>query len=260
MKLNKTALIMEIINPVMEEQGLKMVYCKKGEWKWEKEILGSMECVEISDYDGYLDLVIGNRKGKKQGMGRNLLSTIKEPRTTKWDWAYKDKSDKSNREELYRNIILDFRDILIVNCEKILNENAITVKNRVPNSKHFEMLCNTSTEISKKSYEELAADRKDDLEIAYSLMAKVASMHGQPIEEVEEELVLYASVIEYIIMKLDNIRKKINYDYENIVLSKYDKNGYVCHSMNVLLEIFGAWERPELLEGRQRCIKKFFEK
>lgn len=259
MRINKKALIMEIVNPVMEEMGLELVCCKTGEWKWEKEIIGSKEYVEIMDFDGRISLVIGNQKGQKYKQGEALLRTIDNPRTTWWDWTYKDKSDASNREELYRNILFDFRDILQVNCESILNENAITVKNRVPNSKHFKLLCDVSLENVKAKYEELIMEVKDELDAVQLLMSKAAGMHEDSVEQVEEMLVLYAAVIVYIIMKQDGVRKKVDYEYQTLVVSKYDKRGYVGHSTNVLLDIFGIWKNPEKLSGEQRAVKAFFE-
>ena len=190
----KRRLVNEILVPVMEEKGFGMTRSSQGLWEWKKEIDRVMEMVSVLDLDGLVSMEIGMSKGGIRGKSAiDLLPTLEHPRTRAMEWAYVGRE----RDGLYRDILLDMRDILLKNGEGILRENAEGLKKCIPNRRHFECLRDEGEELAEEYGERLGIDGSQDVLEAYDMVAeRLRGLCGRPLEEVERDLIGFSALME----------------------------------------------------------------
>ncbi|MBQ7954603.1 MAG: hypothetical protein IJ282_02525 [Lachnospiraceae bacterium] len=240
--MNKNKMIKEIISPVMEEKGFHFKRHVTGLWEWEKQIEDIREEVSIVDFRGAISLIIGkSMKGVCYVEGESLLSTLDNPRTKQSDWKYWETIDA----ELYKNILLDFKDILILNCDEVLKQHVKEIRSAIPNKKHFERYVEHFDELAEEGRNKLEISNQNVLEIWRIIMDNVRLLIGHPVEEVEDLLLGYAAFMEKEMLRQYGGRREINYDKENCRLCEVGKTR---SAFNFLAEMFWAWESEALWE------------
>lgn len=249
--MNKKSMIKEIIKPVMDEKGFVLISDKRGIWTWEKEVLGVKEKVNLWDFDGRLSLHIGiSRSGIEAVQASSLINTLESPRTDFGDWDYSVSDDK---ETMYSNILLDYRDILIKNCDEAIQKNAKEISVVMENdSRRFNLLCNQFDELKRLYYDKFHVAEKEIVDVIGEVLDKVIECQGSPLSSVESELVGYAVLLESLLLEKKGVRKKLNYEYQSSVLT--DEHG---KSVNILSDIFYAWEDIDFMEILRWKIMQF---
>ncbi len=254
--MNRKELMKKIIYPVMDDKGFQLKRSTKGIWEWEKEVSGIPENVMITDVSGRVSLTIGKSRGNVEaGRAESLIETIENPRTTMWDWTYEGAHTTfKSKEELYENILLDYRDIIVKNCDEVLLKNAEKLKRVVPNQKHFQYMCENHTQLAKICREEMAIKGESVQQILGLVMEKIKELSRKPLEEVEFELVSYAAFLEDIVLEHYGGIRKVNYEQESIMISGVGKYKKSC---NLLVDVFWMWEDNNRMDTLRREWDKF---
>lgn len=250
-------LIQRIIGPVMIEKGLSLRSNSDGIWVWEKDMDGIMEEVNLWDMDGSLSMHIGLVKhGGKPALGNKLWETLENPRTDWAEWAY---CIHMQKDKLYENILLDMRDILIMHCDAELERNAEEIRKAIPNRKHFEKLRDHYEQLALEYRGKLGTRGMDILEICEAIAEQVKTRWNKPLEEVEDDLVGYAALLESEILRQYGGIREVNEETDAIVISKVGF-GRSTDSFNVLKRIFWIWEGKDKLEIWWNLMKSFQER
>lgn len=253
----KKQLIQKIIGPVMIEKGLSLRSNSDGIWVWEKDMHGIMEEVNLWDMDRSLSMHIGLGKlGGEPALGNKLWKTLENPRTDWTEWAY---CIHTQKEKLYENILLDMRDILIMHCDAELERNAEEIRKAIPNRKHFEKLRDHYEQLALEYRGKLGTRGMDILEICEAIAEQVKMRWNKPLEEVEDDLVGYAALLESEILRQYGGIREVNEEMDAIVISKVGF-GRFTDSFNVLTEIFWIWEGKDKLEIWWNLMKSFQER
>lgn len=240
--MKRNELIINIIGPVMSEKGFELETDKRGYWRWKKIVLGEKEEVTLMDIQQIVRLTIGKAKrGVMFLSGDQLLHTLDNPRTKSEDWFYY-KSEGSQKQEIYENILKDIRDILVKNCDRILEEHAEKIKNAVPNKRHFEKLRDNYEKIAEEYSQKYVTDNKDILEILDVIMYQISRMFEEPLQDVENDLLGFAAIMYYEVQKQYGGKLEVDEELENIMLVDVGKNKT---SYSFLLDIFGMWKNRE---------------
>lgn len=255
--IRKKDLVKQIIYPVMEEMGFVLVEAGRGSWEWEKEVEGIKEAVSIDDFDHRVSLVIGKSgRGVLAVQGEKLLQTLEKPRTTGWDWS--DQYKPGDRRERYEDILLDFRDILVKNCDTVLREHAKELKKQVPNQKHFEYMCGHREKLVEEYSKKLGIDGSQNIMETFDIiLERVRERVGKPLEEVEKDLVGYAVLLEAEILRLYGGVREVNEEYGSVLITKVGK-GVQNNFFNTLGTIFWVWEK-EWVENSRKEIRTLYE-
>ncbi len=262
----KKELMNQIIVPVMEEKNFLMTENRYGSWIWKKEVEGVMEQVLILDLDGSIDLYIGISKGSADWessvfseRGTSLLSTLEHPRTTA-DHHYYILYEKTQKD-IYENLLLDFRDILLKNCDTILVENARKVKKIIPNRKHFEYMCSNREQLVKEYGRKLGIDgHRNILEVYDKIIEQVKELMGKPLAAVENDLIGYAVLLEEEILRQYGGERKVNDEMGTVVISRVGFNEPKS-SFNTLSEMFWMWKHNgESIQGQKKNMEYFYNK
>lgn len=256
-KSRRNRLIQEIIGPVMAEKGLSLRSSDDGSWTWEKDVGGIMEEIGIWDSGSRLSMTLGLGKlGARRKMGHELLCTLEHPRTEWMEWSY---FKYSERERLYEDILLDMRDILLANCDTILERNAEEVRNAIPNRKHFEKLRDHCGQLAERYREELGTGGKDLAGICEAIGEQVRMRQGKPPEEVEDDLVGYAALLETELLRQYGGIREIHEELDSITISG---TGYkrARNSFNLLGDIFWAWKTDGAVDSWKEEMRAFQDK
>lgn len=251
-------LIQKIIGPVMIEKNLSLRSNSDGIWVWEKDMDGIMEEVNLWDMEGSLSMNIGLLKvmGKSISV-QDLLETLEHPRTDRWEWDYW--TCRVEQEKLYENILLDMRDILIMHCDAVLEKNAEEVRKAIPNRKHFEKLRDHYEQLALEYRGKLGTEGMDIVEICDAIAEQVKMRWNKSLEEVEDDLVGYAALLESEILRQYGGIRQVNEEKDAIVISKVGF-GRSTDSINVLGRIFWIWKGKEKIEIWRNQMKSFQEK
>ena len=256
-KARKKQLIEKIIGPVMTEKGLSLRTNSDGIWVWEKDMDGIMEEVCLWDMEGSLSMQIGLMKlGVWPGLGNDLLETLEHPRTNWTEWTYWIRAQK---EKLYENILLDMKDILIMHCDAVLEKNAEELRKAIPNRKHFEKFRDHYDQLVLEYHERLGTRGMDILGVCESIAEQVKMRWGKPLEEVEDDLVGYAALLESELLQQYGGIRKVDEKMDAIVISEVGF-GRSRDSFNVLRDIFWIWEGKEKLEIWWNKMESFQER
>lgn len=255
--IRKKDLMKRIIYPVMEEMGFTLAEEGRGCWEWEKEIEGIEESVAIYDSDHRISLMIGKTMWNVLAIqGEELLQTLEQPRTTEWDWS--DKYKSGDRKERYEDILLDFRDILLKNCDIVLTEHARKVNRQVPNQKHYKYMYEHWEELTKENYKKLGIDGSQNIMETFDIiLEKVRERIGKPVEEVEKDLIGYAVLLESEMLRLYGGVREVSEKYGTVVISHVGKDS---RCFNGLVTIFWVWEDEEAMEDRRWEIRHLYER
>ena len=171
--MNKKKMIKEIIQPVMEEKGFELISDKRGNWTWVKEIQGLAEEVSVSDMDGGLFLDMGlSGFGVMLCQERNLWDTLEHPRTEMMDMYYRLSPDP---ESAFRNRLLDCRDILVKNVDRVLEENARSIKKPMEDQRRrFSLFRDKYAEYVEKNSIEYQNEKLTIYEVIEKVLQKIA--------------------------------------------------------------------------------------
>lgn len=240
----KKELMYQIIVPVMEEKGFLMTENRYGTWIWKKEVEGVMEEVSILDFGGSMNLYIGISKGGVNWVtseeGGSLLSTLESPRTTADQHHYI--LYEKTQKDIYENLLLDFRDIILKNCDTILVENARKVKQIIPGRKHFEYICSNREQLVKEYSQRLGIDGTQNiLEVYDKIVEQVRKLMGKPLAEVENDLVGYAALLEEEILRQYGGERKVNDELGTVSIRQVG-SGISKKSFNLLTDMFCMWK------------------
>lgn len=256
----KKELMNQIIVPVMEEKDFLMTESRNGCWVWKKEVEGVMEEVSILDFDGRMDLHIGLSRGEVNSEpGVSLLSTLEHPRTTAehCDYILYEKTQK----DIYENLLLDFRDVILKNCDTILVENAKKVKQIIPSRKHFEYMCNNREQLVKEYGEKLGIDgHQNILEVYDKIIEQVRKLLGKPLAVVENDLTGYAALLEEEILRQYGGERKVNNEMGTVTIRRVGFNEPKT-SFNILVNIFSMWKQDgKGIQGKKKEMEYFYNK
>lgn len=256
--IRKKDLMRRIIYPVMEEMGFVLAKQDRASWEWRKEVEGVEEAVTFYDFDHRVSFTVGKDIGDAFAVqGEELLQTLEHPRTTKWDWSDKDKP--GDRRERYEDILLDFRDILLKNCDTVLKEHAEKLKKQVPNQKHFEYMCSHREELIEEYRKKLGIDGSQNIMETFDIiLEKVKERIGKPLEEVERDLIGYAVLLESEMLRLYGGVRSVNEEYGSVMLSGVGK-GVSYNCFNTLTDVFWVWENEKVMEDRRKEIRRLYE-
>ncbi|MCM1097613.1 MAG: hypothetical protein NC427_06060 [Ruminococcus flavefaciens] len=256
--VRKKELMKRIIYPVMEEMGFTLVEETRGAWEWMKEVEGVNEVVSIYDLDHRISLMIGEDVGDTGAVqGEKLLQTLEKPRTTEWDWS--DQYKPGDRRERYEDILLDFRDILLKNCDTVLREHAEKIKKQVPNRRHFEYMCAHREELLEEYREKLGIDGSQNIMETFDIILEgVRERLGKPLEEVEKDLLGYAVLLEAEILRLYGGVREVSERYGSVMLSNVGK-GLIGTSFNTMTTVFWVWKNENVMEDMRKEIRQLYE-
>lgn len=240
----KKELMNQIIVPVMEEKGFLMTENRYGSWVWEKEVEGVMEKVSILDSGPSMNLYIGLSRGGVNWVtseeGVSLLSTLESPRTTARQRFYR--LYEKTQKDIYENLLLDFRDIILKNCDAILVENARKVKQIIPGRKHFEYICSNREQLVKEYGQRLGIDGTQSiLEVYDKIVEQVRELMGRPLEMVEDDLMGYAVLLEEEILRQYGGERKVNNEMNTVTIHQVG-SGVSKKSFNTLTDMFWMWK------------------
>lgn len=240
----KKELMNQIIIPVMEEKDFVLTENRNGTWIWKKEVEGVMEAVSILDFDGRMDLHIGVSRGGVNWVnsvnGESLLYTLESPRTTADQCNYR--LHEKTQKDLYENLLLDFRDILLKNCDTVLVENARKLKQIIPNKKHYEYMCNNREQLVKEYSQRLGIDGTQNiLEVYDKIIEQVRELMGKPLAVVENDLVGYAALLEEEILRQYGGVRKENDELGTVIITQV---GFKepKRTFNTMTDMFWMWK------------------
>lgn len=220
----------------------------------EKKVKGIDESVMIFDSEGRLSLDIGISKMEASAArGENLLSTLEHPRTNEWDWTYV--LHQKKRENIYEEILLDFRDILIKNCDEVIEKNVEQLKLVVPNEKHFELMCNNRENLLEEYRAKLGITGQNIFEVLEIILKQIEGLYGEPLEMVENDLVGYAVVWEEEVLRQYSGSRDLDYLRCACLIENIGKEKYI---MNCLMDMFWIWKDPERAEYYKQKIESYF--
>ncbi|MBD5534667.1 MAG: hypothetical protein HDQ99_03195 [Lachnospiraceae bacterium] len=250
--------IKEIINPLMEGKGYAFSRIDRNSWQWDKYIDDIYQSVGVYDVRGSMNLSIGD--GLSQKPGYALLSKLRKPRTTEKQWSGGIRGWEG-KEELIRDIILDYRDILEKCCDETIQECVETEKNKLPNRGHYLRFCAEYDTLSEEYYGKMGMEKKDIREILSDIKARMEELRDKDVREVETELLGMAAAYEKRILEEYGGEKKNN---ERPATCTIDNVGEKRMLYNVLGDIFhafsksqngGAWKIGwEILETKYRKL------
>lgn len=165
------------------------------------------------------------------------------------------------KEELIRDIILDYRDILEKCCDETIQECVETEKNKLPNRGHYLRFCAEYDTLSEEYYGKMGMEKKDIREILSDIKARMEELRDKDVREVETELLGMAAAYEKRILEEYGGEKKNN---ERPATCTIDNVGEKRMLYNVLGDIFhafsksqngGAWKIGwEILETKYRKL------
>lgn len=256
----KKELMDQIIVPIMEEKDFLLTENIKGCWTWKKEVEGVMEEVAIWDFDGRMDMHIGVSVGELNSVsGGSLLSTLESPRTTEdhCDYILYEKTQK----DIYENLLLDFRDILLKDCDTILVENARQLKQIVPNKKHYEYICSNREQLVKEYSQRLGIDGTQNiLEVYDKIIEQVRELIGKPLAEVENDLVGYAALLEEEILHQYGGVRKENNELGSVIITQVGFEEPKS-TFNTMSDMFWAWKHDGAnLQHDREELERFYYK
>ncbi len=251
----KRRLVNEVLVPVMEEKGFEMTSSSHGLWEWKKEIDGVMEMVSVLDLDGLVSMEIGMSKGGIRAKSAvDLLPTLEHPRTRAMEWAYVGRE----RDGLYRDILLDMRDILLKNGEGILRENAEGLKKCIPNRRHFECLRDEGEELAEEYGERLGIDGSQDVLEAYDMVAeRLRGLCGRPLEEVERDLIGLSALMEREVLRWYGGEREISEEYDTVMV--VDSGALKTDSYNFMTHLFAIWKSERHIEVFRKQLEHYYE-
>lgn len=238
----KDMLIMEIINPLMENKGFTLKRPEANFWQWEIWIDEVYQYVQLHDTNGCIYLVIG--RGEKHWPGEMLLPYMDNPRTNREQWRYGlFEKDGIGKEALFQDIFADCHDILEKYCDTILQECVEEMKNSVPNHHHFLRFQQEYDALSSEYYEKLAMGDQNAVEALESVKQYMEPLRGKPVAEVETELLGLAAAYEKKILEEYGGEKGVREEMDSSYICKVGKTKRV---LNILVSIFGVWEKWDL--------------
>ena len=252
----KRRLVNEVLVPVMEEKGFEMTSSSHGLWEWKKEIDGAMEMVSVLDLDGLVSMEIGMSKGGIRAKSAvDLLPTLEHPRTRAMEWAYVGRE----RDGLYRDILLDMRDILLKNGEGILRENAEGLKKCIPNRRHFECLRDEGERLAEEYGERLGIDGSQDVLEAYDMVAeRLRGLCGRPLEEVERDLIGLSALMEREVLRWYGGKREISEEYDTVMV--VDSGALKTDSYNFMIHFFAIWKDKRRIESYREQLEWYYER
>lgn len=232
----------------MQEQGFELRTDKRSFWEWHKDILDVDECLVIINKQSTLQLLFGTPIGNCHYiMGSKLLNTINNPRTKSEDWRYF--RYEGDLKELFNNVLMDMRDIIINNWEKVLEEQAIKYKEDVPNKKHFDIYMENYERLASDALEKYDMEGNSVLEVFDVVITQIQSLQGKSLEESENTLLELAAMLEKVILDTHGGERYVNENARTIVLLKVGKSKM---SFDVLVRIFFMWENTMNLEEHRK--------
>ncbi len=248
----KDMLVMEMINPLMENKGFILKRPEANFWQWEIWIDEVYQYVQLHDTKGCIYLVIG--RGEKHWPGEMLLPYMDNPRTNREQWRYGlFEKDGAGKEALFQDIFADCHDILEKYCDTILRECVEEMKNSVPNHHHFLRFQQEYDALSAEYYEKLSMGDKNAMEALESVQQYMEPLRGKPVAEVETELLGLAAAYEKKILEEYGGEKGVREEMDSSYICKVGKKD---DSLNILLYIFGTWEREEYWDTVKRKIAR----
>lgn len=252
----KRRLINEILVPVMEEKGFEMTNSSRGLWEWKKEIDGVMESVTVLDQDGMLSMEIGMTKGDMWAKtASSLLPTLEHPRTKEGEWVYV----SHDRDGLYRDILLDMRDILLKNGDGILRENAEGLKKCVPNRRHFECMRDEGEALAEEYGRKLGIDGSQDMLEAYDMVAeRLRGLCGRPLEEVERDLIGFSALMEREVLRWYGGEREISEEYDTVMIG--NSGALKTDSYNFMTHLFAIWKDERRIESFRRQLEWYYDR
>ena len=231
--------IKEIINPLMEGKGYAFSRIDRNSWQWDKYIDDIYQSVGVYDVRGSMNLSIGD--GLSQKPGYALLSKLRKPRTTEKQWSGGIRGWEG-KEELIRDIILDYRDILEKCCDETIQECVETEKNKLPNRGHYLRFCAEYDTLSEEYYGKMGMEKKDIREILSDIKARMEELRDKDVREVETELLGMAAAYEKRILEEYGGEKRNNERYATCTI---DNVGEKRMLYNVLGDIFHAFSKSQ---------------
>ena len=180
----------------MDKNGFTLAKYERGDWYYRKKIEGALLEICISDANGRLHMHIGIYGKGYDAQAEQFLGTLTAPRTSTWDWDYWRKESEEKKEKAYKDTLYDFRDILELNGKEIFEKIVTDYKNRIPNRKHYLLMMEHYDELEKKYSEELCPEKCNIVELWEKIAAWVEKVRKYPLEEIEERLIGYVTVME----------------------------------------------------------------
>ena len=239
----------------MEQKGFVLKKPEINAWQWDIWIDKIYQHVQLYDTKGRIYLIIG--RGEKHWQGYALLTYIESPRTTKEQWRYGlFERDGIGKEELFRNIFEDCRDILEKFCDTIIKECVDDIKNKVPNQQHYQRFLKEFDTLSVEYYQKLQLQDKDAFEALEIVKQLVETLRNRPIEEVETDLLGAVAAYEKKLMELYGGVRGTNEMVNSCYIKGIGKNK---RTLNMLVDICFAWKTGTTWDNI-KCEMEMLEK
>ena len=170
-----------------------------------------------------------------------------------WDYGWIGKTEE-DKEKLFRDILYDYRDILELNGDRIFEKIVTDYKNRLPNRKHYLLMLEHYDELEQKYRKELCPEECDILELWEKVAAWVENVRKDPLEEIEERLVGYVTVLETEMIKRYGGKRENDSDREACVIYA-GKNHQL---FNFLSNFFWLWQHEDMNNREKREMENWY--
>ena len=250
--MNKRRIVKEIMNPYMDKNGFTLAKYERGDWYYRKKIEGALLEICISDANGRLHMHIGIYGKGYDAQAEQFLGTLTAPRTSTWDWDYWRKESEEKKEKAYKDTLYDFRDILELNGKEIFEKIVTDYKNRIPNRKHYLLMMEHYDELEKKYSEELCTEKCNIVELWEKIAAWVEKARKYPLEEIEERLIGYVTVMETEMIKRYGGERENNQDAESCFICNV---GNSRDTINFMARFFLLWKNKDAKDWEKREIE-----
>lgn len=246
--------IKELINPLMEGKGYAFSRVDKNTWQWNKYIDDIYQSVLVYEVGGGMHMYVGDGNSRKPG--DVLFEKLENPRTMKEQWGDGIRGWEG-KEELLRDIFLDYRDILEKCCDETIQECVETEKNKLPNRGHYLRFCAEYDTLSEEYYGKMGMGKKDIREILSDIKARMEEIRDKDIREVETELLGLAAAYERRILEEYGGEKKNNERYATCTIDNVGEKKKLYNVLGDIFHVFsvsqngGAWKiRWDILETK----------
>lgn len=244
--------IKELVNPLMEGKGYAFSRVDKNTWQWDKYIDDIYQSVLVYEVGGGMHMYVGDGNSRKPG--DVLFEKLENPRTMKEQWGDGIRGWEG-KEDLLRDIFLDYRDILEKCCDETIQECVETEKNKLPNRGHYLRFCAEYDTLSEEYYGKMGMGEKDIREILSDIKARMEELRDKNIKEVETELLGMAAAYEKKILEEYGGEKRNNERYATCTIGNVGEKKMLYNVLGDIFYVFsvsqngGAWKiRWDILE------------
>ena len=107
--------------------------------------------------------------------------------------------------------------------------------------------------------EKLGINGQDILEIYDRIAGRMKELCGQPLEEVENEIIGYAALLEDEILRQYGGKREISYEMGSVVISEVGRK-VMKSSFNTLVDMFWIWKEEQRIGFYRKDLEYFIQR